>query len=237
MASASGWQLLNTFPHHDQAFTQGLSYHDGNVYETTGQFGESQLLRYSLGDSEPEVIHQLRRRYFGEGSVIVNGEAIWLTWQRGTAFAVNLESGERRIAFNYEGEGWGLAKHPTQDRLVMSNGSDQLRFLDLDGTVLNTLQVRGGARRWDQLNELEWVNDTIFANRWHTQEIIAIDATTGRVKAIYDFARLWREHSKHQTLTYNMSFNGIAYKTDSNTFLVTGKYWNQIYEVSLEGWQ
>lgn len=237
LSLATPWRVVESFPHPTFAFTQGLSFHQGFVYETTGQYGESQLLRYQLGDQQPEILHRLHRRYFGEGSVILNDEVVWLTWQRGVAFAINPETGNRRIAFNYDGEGWGLAISPDQTQMVMSNGSDELQFLTTTGELIREVRVSGGARRWDQLNELEWVGDTIFANRWHTQQLIAIDATTGRIRAVYNFDELWRTQAERQRINRNMSFNGIAYKADSNTFLLTGKYWNTIYEVELEGWQ
>lgn len=237
LSLAAPWRVVESFPHPTFAFTQGLNFHQGFVYETTGQYGESQLLRYQLGDQQPEILHRLHRRYFGEGSVILNDEVVWLTWQRGVAFAINPETGNRRIAFNYDGEGWGLAISPDQTQMVMSNGSDELQFLTTTGELIREVRVSGGARRWDQLNELEWVGDTIFANRWHTQQLIAIDATTGRIRAVYNFDELWRTQAERQRINRNMSFNGIAYKADSNTFLVTGKYWNTIYEVELEGWQ
>ena len=237
IAHASNWSIVAQYPHAHDAFTQGLSYHDGYVYETTGQYGASRLLRYQLGDETPEIIHRLHRRYFGEGSIILNNEAIWLSWQRGIAFAVDLTTGERRRAFTYQGEGWGLALSPDKSTMVMSNGSDTLQFLTPTGETVRTVRVTGAARRWDQLNELEWVNGTIFANRWHTQQILAIDAQTGRIKALFDFGALWDLQAEEQSLNRNMSFNGIAYRADTDTFLVTGKYWNQLFEVTLEGWQ
>lgn len=231
------WTVIHSFPHDETAFTQGLSYRAPYLFETTGQRDASRLIRYELEQDSSTQLARLPRRYFGEGSVVVGDRALWLTWRNRTAFWIDLATGEREDAFYYPTEGWGLAINDTNDLLVMSDGSNTLRFLDMSGTELRQIRVNGMMRKWDQLNELEWVGDTIFANRWHTNQILAIDANTGGIKKIYQLDDLVKQQDSIQGLSAEMTFNGIAYLPESDSFIVTGKYWNRFYQISLEGWR
>jgi len=233
----TNWSIKERLPHHPGAFTQGLNFVDGKLYETTGQYGQSSLLIYQPGELPEHALTQLPPQFFGEGSVVIDDEVIWLTWKSGMAISYNLVSMQAKIAFHYQGEGWGLAINEKKSRLAMSDGTNRIKILDINGSPINSLQVTGLGRKWSNLNELEWVGNTLFAFVWLKDELIAIDDKTGEVKAYYNLKALREQQSSRQTIDRNAAINGLAYDNSNKEFYITGKYWDSLYKIELKGWQ
>jgi len=221
-------RVVGKYPHSREAFTQGLLWHDGVMYESTGRYGQSSLRRVRLEDGVVLAERSLDPSFFGEGLARIGDRLAQLTWRSGVAVISDLESLERRDALRYPGEGWGLCFDGTA--LVMSDGSSILERRDPDTMeLLREFTVWRGDRPVRKLNELECVGDDIYANVWQTNEIMRIDAKTGRVTAVIDASALL-------TVAESMRadvLNGIAYKPETDTFLLTGKLWPHVFEVEL----
>jgi len=225
-----GYRVVRSYPHDPGAFTQGLVYHDGFLYEGTGMHGRSSIRRVRLETGEVLQMRHLDPRYFGEGIAIWRDSLIQLTWQSGIGFVYDLKSFEPRRTFTYPGEGWGL----THDgkRLIMSDGSASgtLRFLDPQ-TLRETgrLTVRDGGKPVAELNELEFVKGEIYANVWNTERIARINPESGAVTGWIDLRGLLdpREAAGVDVL------NGIAYDAAKDRLFVTGKLWPRIFEIQV----
>jgi glutaminyl-peptide cyclotransferase len=219
-----GVEVLRAWDHPCGHYTQGLEYHDGLLYESAGGYGESALVRYALGSAEIER-RPLPARLFGEGLTRSGARLLQLTWREGVLLswrAGDLAPLEER---RYQGDGWGLCDDGR--RLVMSNGSEHLTLRDPESFApVGELTVTLGARPVSGLNELECVGGDIYANVWPTDRILRIDGATGAVTAVIDAAGLLPEPHCRGTDV----LNGIAYRPDTGTFLLTGKYWPFIYE-------
>jgi len=219
--------VLRKFSHDRSAFTQGLVWHQGRLYESTGQNGSSTLRRVNPQTGDVEKRIDIAADYFGEGLALVDRRLIMLTWKEETAFVHDLDSFNRVDSYRYTGEGWGLAFDGR--RLVMSNGSDELTFRDPQ-----TFEPRGVLRvtlrgsPLDRLNELEWVEGAIYANVWERDFIVRIDPETGRVTHQID-ARGLLTRAESQGVDV---LNGIAYNAETRTFYITGKWWPTMYEVT-----
>jgi glutamine cyclotransferase len=224
-----GYRIINSFPHDSRAFTQGLIFRDGFLYESTGLQGRSSLRKVRLETGE--VIQQtaIDPRYFAEGLTDWNGELIQLTWQTEVAFRYDLATFGRRGTFSYTGEGWGLANDGK--RLVMSDGSPTLRWL-APTTFRETgrLTVTDRGQPVDDLNELEVVRNEIFANVWRTDRIARISPASGRVTGWIDLAGLLSAAERRDP---DAVLNGIAYDAASARLFVTGKLWPQVFEIQL----
>lgn len=219
-------RVLRKYPHAKDAFTQGLIWQDGHLFESTGQYGRSSLRRVRLKDGQVLAERKLDSKFFGEGLARVGNRLIQLTWRSGVAIVSDYATLEQRELVRYRGEGWGLCYNGSE--LVMSDGSSILEFRDPDTlAVIREITVVMNGRAVSKLNELECVGTTIYANIWQRDEILRIDAKTGRVTARIDASRLL---SRVQSLRADV-LNGIAYKPDSKTFLVTGKFWPHVFEV------
>ncbi len=224
-----GVQVVRTYPHDPDAFTEGLFYKDGFLYESTGMEGSSFIRKVELATGKILQQRALDRAYFGEGAVDWKGALIELTWRSGVGFVYDLKSFAPRASFHYAGEGWGL----TQDgrRLIMSDGTAALRFFD-PRTLVQTgrVPVTADGAPVDNLNELEWVRGEVYANVWRTDRIAVIDPETGAVTAWLDLAAL-RPHAAD--LDPDNVLNGIAYDARGDRLFVTGKRWPMIYEIRL----
>jgi glutamine cyclotransferase len=220
-------EVVEVLPHDTSAFTEGLELVGGTLYEGTGLSGRSMVRAGPLGQ-EPVVRADLPAPLFGEG-ITVLGRTLWeLTWQDGIAIERDTATLAEKRRVTYNGEGWGLCHQPGRDRLVMSNGSDKLTFRD-PRTFAGTggVTVRSGDRTFTQINELECVGDTVYANVWQTDTILRIDSATGTVTAIIDAASLLSASERAQADV----LNGIAAVPGTDQFLLTGKLWPKMFKV------
>jgi len=224
------YRVVHSYPHDPGAFTEGLVYDHGDLFESTGLLGRSSLRRVDLQTGTVLQSLALSNDYFGEGLTVFQNRLIQLTWQSQVGFVYALESFRLLRQFNYPGEGWGL----TQDgrRLIMSDGSPTLRFLDPE-TLAETgrLEVRASGASVYQLNELEFVDGEIYANIWKTDRIARIDPTTGNVVGWIDLAGLLSPPERPEDP--EAVLNGIAYDADGHRLFVTGKLWPRLFEIAL----
>jgi glutamine cyclotransferase len=225
-----GYKVVRSYPHDPLAYTQGLVYHDGVLYEGTGLNGRSTIRKVRLETGEVLQVRAIDQKYFGEGIVVWKDRLVQLTWQSEIGFVYDRVSFEPQRTFTYIGEGWGLTHDGT--RLVMSDGSatGTLRYLDPQ-TLRETgkLIVRDGDRPVDDLNELEFVKGEIYANVYQTERIARISPKTGRVVGWIDLRGLLdpREAAGVDVL------NGIAYDAAKDRLFVTGKLWPKVFEIQL----
>lgn len=224
-------RALRTLPHDATAFTQGLLFHEGRIYESTGRYGESSLREVALETGEVVRRVDLPQQYFAEGLALLDGRLYQLTWQQGMGFVYELESFRQTATFPYDGEGWGLT---TDGRLlILSDGSNRLRFIDpATGTVERTLEVMDGLEYVHQLNELEWVRGEIWANVWHSDRIARIHPETGRVTGWLDLAQVLPMQRLPDPEAVP---NGIAYDAAADRLYVTGKLWPSLFEIEAPG--
>ena len=227
-APVAGYQVVRVYPHDPQAFTQGLVYLDGFLYEGTGLNGQSSLRKVRLENGEVVQIKKLDARYFGEGIAVVGDRILQLTWQSGVAFEYDRATFAERRRFTYRGEGWGLVHDGT--RCIMSDGSSILRVLD-PATFKETgrIQVREGSRPIERLNELEIVKGEIFANIWQSERIVRIAPATGQVTGWIDLSGLLDPRDARGVDV----MNGIAYDAAGDRLFVTGKLWPKLFEIRI----
>jgi glutamine cyclotransferase len=227
-APTYNYRVVRSYPHDREAYTQGLVYRDDVFYESTGLNGRSSLRKVRVETGEVLQIHRLDPRYFGEGLALAGDNLIQLTWQTEVGFVYDLTSFEQRRTFAYRGEGWGLTNDGK--RLVMSDGSPVLRFLD-PGTLKETgrLIVKDAGIPVEQLNELEIVKGEIFANVYQTHRIARISPQSGQVLGWIDLTGLLspRESAGVDVL------NGIAYDPGKDRLFVTGKLWPKLFEIQI----
>ncbi len=224
-------QIVKTYPHDPHAFTEGLFFHDGVFYESTGLEGQSNIRAV-----DPESGRVLRNvalppGLFGEGIVAWKDQLISVTWRNQIGFRWSLSDFRTRSAFHYTGEGWGL----TEDgrNLILSDGTPTLKFLDPDTfKVLRTLNVTADGQPIERLNELEYVKGEVLANIWMTNRIARIDPKTGAVKAWIDVSNL---AARAATTDPDAVPNGIAYDKARDRLFLTGKDWPFLFEVRIPG--
>ncbi len=218
--------VLATYPHDPEAFTQGLVWDGGRMFESTGLEGHSSVREVALNTGEVLRKEDLPPDVFGEGLALVDDRLIQITWKNETAFQWRKDTFEDLGHFLYQGEGWGLCLDG--ERLVMSDGSDTLTFRDpASFRILSQQTVTLQGQPVNRLNELECVGDDVYANVWLTDWIYRIDKDTGRVNAVIDAAGLL---DREQAPTADV-LNGIAYRPETDTFLITGKLWPTMFEV------
>jgi glutaminyl-peptide cyclotransferase len=224
-----GYRIRNSYHHDTKAFTQGLMYHNGYLYEGTGQKGESSIRKIELETGKILQIRYIPDQYFGEGITIHNNKLYQLTWRSRKGFVYNLANFELIREFNYHTEGWGLTN--IGDTLVMSDGTSTLYLLHAE-----TLAEIGRINVYDQegpvteLNELEYINGKIFANVYHTDEIVIIDPNNGKVTGVIDLSGLLEMNVQHREIDV---LNGIAYDAVNDRLFVTGKNWSHLFEIEL----
>jgi glutaminyl-peptide cyclotransferase len=220
-------EIVRAYPHDPQAFTQGLLFQDGRLYESTGQEGRSSIREVRLEDGK--VLRQVPvpQPYFGEGLAAWGQRLISLTWQHGVGFVYDRATLRKLGEWHYPGEGWGLASAGRE--LVMSDGTPVLRFLDPATLKENRrVIVTADGQPVPNLNELEWVRGELYANVWQTDRIARIDPATGRVKSWLDLSALVAKVPRRSTEDV---LNGIAYDAKGGRLFVTGKNWPSLYEV------
>ncbi len=229
-APVQGYEVVNTFPHDPQAFTQGLLFDEGALLESTGQYGQSSLRRVELKTGKVLKRVAVAPQFFAEGLTLMGGKLYQLTWQNKRGFVYDPQTFEKTGEFAYNSEGWGLTHDA--DSLILSDGSDRLRFIDpADFRVKREISVRDGGRPVYSLNELEYVRGEIYANVWHQNRVARIDPQTGRVLAWVDFSGLLKpgEVSDDEAV-----LNGVAYDEAGGRLFVTGKLWPKLFEVRLK---
>jgi glutamine cyclotransferase len=229
-APVSGYEIVKMYPHDRQAFTQGLVYLDGVLYEGTGLHGQSAIRKVTLETGEVLQQHRLDAKYFGEGIAIWENNLIQLTWQSEIGFVYDKATFKPLKTFSYSGEGWGL----THDgkRLIMSDGSATLRFFDPRAfREVERLTVRDGASTVPNLNELEFVRGEILANVWQSERVARISPKTGAVVGWIDLSGLLSPRDAVGTDV----MNGIAYDAAGDRLFVTGKLWPRLFHVRIKG--
>lgn len=222
------YTVLDMFDHDPEAYTQGLVYHDGLIYEGTGNYGESKLYRYAPGQAVMEPIVPLPINIFGEGVTILGERLYQLTWKAKTGYVYDLNSLEQIGSFPLPcAEGWGLTDNGTD--LIISDGSNLLYYLDpITYSLRRTQTIYHNKGKQERLNELEYVKGDIYANIYGEDIIAKIDANSGKVMAYIDCRNIMP--TEYYSINQDV-FNGIAYNKDRGTFYVTGKYWSKIFEV------
>jgi glutamine cyclotransferase len=224
------YEIVKAFPHDPGAFTQGLVFLDGALLESTGLNGQSSLRKVDLQTGRVLQRVEVPVEYFAEGMAVLGGRVFQLTWQNHKGFVYDLASFRPEKEFVYEGEGWGL----TTDGhwLILSDGTDQIRFLDpVTFEVKRTIRVYVVDHPVGRLNELEYVKGEIFANIWGANYIVRIDPATGRVTGMVDFTGLLAPQDRRADTDV---LNGIAYDAAENRLFVTGKRWPKLFEVRLK---
>jgi glutamine cyclotransferase len=229
-AASYRYQIVNMWPHDSNAFTQGLILSDGKLLESTGQEGFSSLRRVELETGKVLKKVDVPKPYFAEGIALLNGKIYQLTWQHQIGFVYDAQSFERVGQFNYTGEGWGLATDGKS--LILSDGSNRLRFLDpSDFHVTKTITVLDGQTPVNELNELEFVHGEIYANVWHDNRIATIDPQSGHVTAWIDLNGLMPASELQDP---EAVLNGIAYDQTNDKLYVTGKLWPRLFEIRVK---
>jgi glutaminyl-peptide cyclotransferase len=227
----AGYQLVRAYPHDPRAFSQGLLYLDGHLYESTGLKGRSSLRMVDLNSGRVLQNYDLPATYFGEGLTDWEGTLIQLTWQAHKAFVYDRFTFSLLKTFTYEGEGWGITHD--QSHLIMSDGTSYLRFLDPKTfRVKRRIHVTGpNGQGIEDLNELEYVRGEIYANVWHSDRIARISPKTGKLLGWIDLTDLIDPRS----LAPNSDavLNGIAYDAKDNRLFVTGKLWPKLFEIKV----
>ena len=220
------YSIVKTFPHDQNAFTEGLFYANGFLYESTGLTGASTLRRVDLTSGKVLQQVSLPKQYFGEGIALVNETIFQLTYKSNIGFIYDKNSFSLVGNFSYPTEGWGLTFDGK--RLIMSDGSDSLYFLDpKTQQKIGQIQVHDGNASVFNLNELEYVNGDIYANIFEDAKIAIINPGTGQVISWIDLSGLQQVYGASGVL------NGIAYNIDGNKLLVTGKNWSKLFEIEL----
>jgi glutamine cyclotransferase len=224
------YRVVRSYPHDAEAFTQGLEFHDGFLYEGTGLNGRSSIRKVQLDTGDVVQRRAVGAEHFGEGITIWDGRLFELTWQSQVALVYDLRSFEPIRTFSYSGEGWGLTHDA--NALIMSDGTSALRFLDpTTFRERRRVTVTDGGAQIAELNELEFVNGEVWANIWTTDVIARIDPASGRVKSWIDLRNLLpaRERAGDAVL------NGIAYDAARDRLFVTGKLWPRLFEIKVVG--
>jgi len=229
------YKIINTYPHDKKAYTQGLEYHNGFLYEGTGQKGESSIRKVNLTTGEVLQQKDLDAQYFGEGITILNNKIYQLTWRGGVGFVYNLDTFEKESEFKYtkSREGWGLTNNG--EKIIKSDGTENIWFLNPETLVEESyIEAYTDSRKVENLNELEYVNGMIYANVWQQNSILIVNPINGKIEGVANLNSLKEHIQKEQTLQERDDvLNGIAYDKDNNRLFVTGKHWGKLYEIEL----
>ncbi len=222
------YRVIREFPHDPKAYTQGLEYVNGYLYEGTGNYGESSLRKEDLETGEILKFRNLPSDIFGEGITYIHNKIYQITYKSQVGFIYNAENFELLQKFYYQNkEGWGLCNNGTD--ILMSDGTNEIYYMDTTYfSQVKKIQVFDNTGEVDLLNELELINGKLYANRYTTNEIVIIDPATGKVEGKIDMSGILKPEDRHPGIDY---FNGIAYDRKNKRIFVTGKYWPKIYQV------
>ena len=221
------FEIEKSHPHDPDAYTQGLLFHDGYLYESTGKYGRSTVRRVDLDTGEAFAVRPLSREFFGEGLARVGNRLYQLTWKARRGFVYDLRTLDPVGEFRYQGEGWGLASDGSL--LYMSNGSSVISVRNPeDFAELRKIHVHGQDVPTSNLNELEIIDGMIWANVYRSPIVLIIDPTTGEVTGYLDLQNLAHRQPRSADV-----LNGIAYDAEADRLFVTGKFWPTLYELRL----
>jgi glutamine cyclotransferase len=225
----NGYKVINSYPHDKHAFTQGLFYDKGTLYESTGQETESSLREVEIASGK--VLRQLNidASLFGEGITLFKDRIFQVTWTSKVGFVYEKETFKQLNKIYYPTQGWGLTT--INDNVVMSDGTNILYFYEPEMfTVVSRIEVYDNEKKIDSLNELEYINGEIWANIWMQDRIARIDPASGKVKAYIDLAGIFPQNERNPEAEV---LNGIAYDKDARRIFVTGKRWSKLYEIKI----
>ena len=229
------YKVVNTFPHDPKAFTQGLEFHNGFLYETTGRNGQSWLRKIELETGKVLQQYDLSDKYFGEGMTIVGNQIFWLTWKAGKGFIFDLDTFKIVKEFKYQQslEGWGLTH--SDKELIKSDGTNKIWFLNPENhKEVRSVQVYTDKITLEKLNELEYINGKIYANYWQKPFIAIINPNNGVVDGVVELKGLVAEIKKTQKIVDGDDvLNGIAFDKENNRLFVTGKNWGKLFEIEI----
>lgn len=224
------YEVVNSYPHDPHAFTQGLVFDNGFFYESTGQHGQSSLRKVEVQTGKIIQRRDVAEQYFAEGLALLQGKLFQLTWQDQKGFIYDRDTFAPQGEFSYAGEGWGLTHDGTS--LILSDGSNQIRFLDPSTfRIERTISVYEKNNRLENLNELEYVKGEIFANIWQEDRIARIDPQSGQLLGFIEMKGLLAPQDR---LRDTDVLNGIAYDAAQDRLFVTGKNWPKLFEVKLK---
>ena len=221
-------KVVNEYPHDTDSYTQGLFFHGGDLYESTGQYGSSTFRKVDLATGEALEKLDFNRKYFVEGSVVLGNNLYILTWESKVAFIYDAATLEYKSTYTYPREGWGLTTDGRQ--LIASDGSARLYFLDGEYRLQRSVEVTLDGRPVRYLNELEFIDGRVWANVYTTDLIVIINPSTGVVEAMVDCTGLLPAKLRDRRTDV---LNGIAFDPVSRKTYLTGKYWKRLYEIEL----
>ncbi len=225
------YKIVNEYPHDITSFTQGLEFYNGELYESVGHYQKSKLRKVDYKTGEIIKNIDLADEYFAEGLSILNNKIYQLTWKKGTGFIYDVDSFEKTGSFKYgiSKEGWGLCND--SEMLYKSDGTENIWTLDTKTLIeKEKIQVYTNKGKIIGINEMEWINGKIYANRYQKNGVAIINPSNGAIEAVIDFTPLKNKVKQHQTLDV---LNGIAYNPETNTVFVTGKNWDKLFEVEI----
>lgn len=225
------YKLLNTYPHDREAYTQGLEFSGDTLYESTGQYGKSTLRKVDFKTGKVLAIKKMERKYFGEGITMFEDKIYQLTWREKVGFVYDKTDFkiEKTFTFDHSAEGWGLCTDGKY--FYKSDGTEKIWRLDLKTLEeIDYVEVFTDTRAVESVNELEWVKGKIFANIYQRDALAVINPADGSVEAVLDLSKLKALVTSHEQLDV---LNGIAYHSEKNTFFVTGKNWDKLFEIEI----
>lgn len=224
-----GYKVEEVLPHDPASYTQGLFFHEGVLYESAGQYGESNFRQVDLKTGRVERRLPFERRYFAEGACVLGDRLYVLTWREQECFVYDIRSWKKLGSFRYLGEGWGLTTDGKS--LIMSDGSSVLTFRNPETFVAErTVTVTLNGQKVLYLNELEYIKGEVWANVYGTDQIVRIDPETGKVRAVVNLKNILPVQLRRRDTDV---LNGIAYEPKSGAVYVTGKYWPKMYRITL----
>jgi len=220
------YSILNTYPHDTSAYTEGLVFSNGSLFESTGEYGKSSLRLIDLQSGDVLREYKLPNEFYGEGLAAVKGALIQLTWLDKVGFVYDQDTFGLLRNFSYTTQGWGLTYDGSN--LIMSDGTSKLTFLNPETFgVVGQVSVKDGNNSITNINELEYINGEVYANIWMTQQIAIINPHTGQVKGWIDLSGIYQSNDVNAVL------NGIAYDGQTGGLFVTGKNWPNLYEIKI----